>query len=206
MPCQLEARTLEVAIFVLTVDQKHSRRDVDRVETLLPEVNRAPLLRPFERTAGDELQAVTDSSRLVVTVALDLIRRKHWSIGIGIGTVDSPLPPSTRAGRGPAFEAARTAVVAAKSALVPIAVEGPDAARIESAQTALVLTGLIVARRSAQGHAAVGLMDRGLSQAEAAEVLGISKQAVSQRLASAAWQPEASGRVLAERLLAEADR
>ncbi len=193
-------------MFVLTVDQRRSRRDVDRVEALLPEVNRAPLLRPFERTAGDEIQAVTDSARLVVTLVLDLLRRRHWSVGVGIGEVEQPLPPSTRAGRGPAFECARTAVESAKGGQVPVAVRGPDAARTESAQTSLVLTGLIVTRRSPQGHAAVGLMDRGLSQAEAAEVLGISKQAVSQRLAAAAWQPEASGRVLAERLLREADR
>ncbi len=193
-------------MFVMTVDQRRSRRDQDRVAALLPEVNRAPLLRRFERTAGDELQAVTDNPRLVVMVSLDLLRRKHWSVGIGIGEVEQPLPESTRAGRGPAFEAARSAVEAAKSAQVPIAVSGPDAARTESAQTALVLTGLVIVRRSAQGNAAVGLMDRGLSQSEAAAVLGISKQAVSQRLAAAAWQPEAAGRVLAERLLREADR
>lgn len=193
-------------MFVMTVDQRRSRRDEDRVAALLPEVNRAPLLRRFERTAGDELQAVTDNPRLVVAMSLDLLRRKHWSIGIGIGEVEQPLPESTRAGRGPAFEAARSAVEAAKSAPVPVAVSGPDPARTESAQTALVLTGLVIVRRSAQGHAAVGLMDRGLSQSEAADVLGISKQAVSQRLASAAWQPEAAGRVLAERLLREADR
>ncbi|GAA4814060.1 hypothetical protein [Tomitella cavernea] len=193
-------------MFVLTVDQRRSRRDQDRVEALLPEVNKAPLLRPFERTAGDEVQGVTDNPRLVVTLALDLLRRKHWSVGIGIGAVDLPLPESTRAGRGRAFEAARTAVEAAKSAQVPVAAAGQDAARTESAQTALVLTGLVIVRRSAQGHTAVGLMDRGLTQSEAADVLGITKQAVSQRLAAAAWQPEVAGRVLAERLLREADR
>ena len=195
-------------MYVLTVDQRRSRRDVDRVEPLLAELNRAPLLRPFERTAGDEVQAVADNARLVVTIALDLIRRKHWSVGIGVGTVETPLPTSTRAGRGPAFEAARIAVDNAKSAQVPVAIVGePGAgAAAESAQTALVLTGLIVARRSPQGQSAVGLMDRGMSQAEVAELLGITKQAVSQRLATAAWQPEVAGRTLCERLLREADK
>ncbi len=193
---------------MLTVDQRRSRRDKDRVEQLLLDLNRAPLLRPFERTAGDEVQAVTDNARLVVTIALDLIRRKHWSVGIGTGTVELPLPASTRAGRGPAFEAARTAVDSAKSALVPVAVVGEPgiAAAAESAQTALVLTGLIVSRRSPQGQAAVGLMDRGMSQTEVADLLGITKQAVSQRLTTAAWQPEVAGRTLCERLLREADR
>lgn len=195
-------------MFVLTVDQRRSRRDVDRVEQVLTDLNRAPLLRPFERTAGDEIQAVTDNARLVVTIALDLIRRKHWSVGIGVGAVELPLPASTRAGRGPAFEAARLAVEAAKGSQVPVSVVGEPGrgAAAESAQTALTLTGLIVSRRSAHGQAAVGLMDRGLSQQEAAELLGITKQAVSQRLANAAWQPEVAGRALCERLLWEADK
>ncbi|WP_024796383.1 transcriptional regulator [Tomitella biformata] len=195
-------------MYVLTVDQRRSRRDVDRVEQLLADLNKAPLLRPFERTAGDEVQAVTDNARLVVTIALDLIRRKHWSVGIGVGAVEAPLPASTRAGRGPAFESARLAVNAAKTAQVPVAIVGESGAgaAAESAQTALVLTGLIVARRSPQGQVATGLMDRGMSQAEVADLLGITKQAVSQRLTTAAWQPEVAGRSLCERLLREADK
>ena len=93
----------------MTVDQRRSRRDIDRVEDLLSDLDYA-LLRPFERTAGDEVQAVTDKPDVVVDVALDLLARGHWSVGIGIGPVQRPLPASTRAGRGPAFEAAREAV------------------------------------------------------------------------------------------------
>lgn len=154
------------------------------------------------------MQAATDNPRLVVALALDLVRRGHWSVGVGIGEVDQPLPASTRAGRGPAFERSRRAVDAASvaGAAAPLCVIGPDPATTESANTALVLTGLVVARRSAQGHAAVGLMDRGLTQAQAAEVLGISKQAISQRLTAAARQPEAAGRTLCERLLRAAER
>lgn len=192
-------------MYVLTVDQRGSRRDIDRVDSLINDLNRAPLLRPFERTAGDEVQAVAESARLTVTLTLDLIRRGHWSVGIGIGRVEEPLPASTRAGRGPAFEFARQAVTRAKSAQVPVAVTGPHADSAEAAETALTLVALIVSRRSPQGHAAVGLMDRGHTQAEVAQALGISKQAVSQRLSAAAWQPEVAGRALAERLLREAD-
>ncbi|OOL27282.1 membrane associated protein, partial [Rhodococcus rhodochrous] len=69
-------------MFVLTVDQRGSRRDVDRVADLLTELRDAELLRPFERTAGDEVQAVADDPAVVVDLALDLVRRGCWSVGI----------------------------------------------------------------------------------------------------------------------------
>ncbi|QBJ98418.1 XRE family transcriptional regulator [Rhodococcus sp. ABRD24] len=193
-------------MYVLTVDQRHSRRDVDRVGDLLSDLGDRPLLRPFERTAGDEVQAVDRDPAMVVDLALDLVRRGHWSVGIGVGAVEEPLPEQTRAGRGPAFEAARTAVERAKKMPVAVAVEAADNDASLDADAALMLVAMLVSRRSAQGHAAVALMARGLTQAEAASELGISKQAVSQRLAAAGWQAEMAGRRLTERLLRRADR
>src|SRR6476469_8935929 len=101
------------------------------------------MVRGFERTAGDEVQGVTDSPDAVIELALDLIRRGHWSIGIGIGPVEEPLPASTRAGRGPAFEAARVAVERAKRAPAKMAVEGGDPARAADAEAALTLLALL---------------------------------------------------------------
>ncbi|CAM2870399.1 hypothetical protein RHDE110596_04905 [Prescottella defluvii] len=193
-------------MFVLTVDQRGSRRDIDRVGPLLADLRHRRLLRPFERTAGDEVQAVDGDAATVVDLVLDLVRRGHWSIGVGVGTVEEPLPTQTRAGRGPAFEAARVAVERAKKAPAAVAVEAADPRAAADADAALTLTALLVSRRSPQGHAAVALMERGLTQAEAAAELGISKQAVSQRLTAAGWQAEISGRLLTERLLRRADR
>ncbi|MGF7120787.1 hypothetical protein AB4Z09_07280 [Rhodococcus sp. TAF43] len=193
-------------MFVLTVDQRGSRRDIDRVGPLLADLGNRRLLRPFERTAGDEVQAVDDDAAAVVDLVLDLVRRGHWSIGIGIGIVEEPLPTQTRAGRGPAFEAARVAVERAKKAPGGVAVEAADPDAAADADAALTLVALLVSRRSPQGHAAVSLMERGLTQAEAAAALGISKQAVSQRLTAAGWQAEVAGRRLTERLLRKADR
>ncbi len=80
-------------MYVLTVDQRGSRRDIDRVADLLDELRDAPLLRKFERTAGDEVQAVSDDSGTVIDLVLNLLDRDNWSIGIGIGPVETPLPP-----------------------------------------------------------------------------------------------------------------
>ena len=114
-------------MFVLTVDQRHSRRGVDRVEELLDWLATQPgVVRTFERTAGDEVQGVMDDAAAVVDVVLALVRRSAWSVGIGAGPVHEPLPASTRAGSGPAFELARKAVQRAKSSPQPLAVGAPD--------------------------------------------------------------------------------
>lgn len=193
-------------MFVLTVDQRHSRRGQDRVDALLGWLaDRPGVLRGFERTAGDEVQGVMDEPSAVVDLVLGLVRRGAWSIGIGAGPVDEPLPASTRAGSGPAFVLARKAVERAKSSPQLLAVEAPDADRARSAQAALDLLASVVQRRSEPGWEAVDLISRGITQTEVAEALGITKQAVSQRLRAATWAPEVAGRDLAAQMLAAAD-
>lgn len=192
-------------MFVMTVDQRRSRRDIDRVPDLLDRYRDFDLIRPFERTAGDEVQAVCEDAATVVAIALDLVATPHWSVGIGVGSVELPLPDTTRAGRGQAFEAARDAVTRAKNAPAALAVTGPEPEAAEDAETASTLVALLVARRSDQGREAVALMAEGMSQTDAAERLGISKQAMSQRLSVAGWHVENAGRTLAARLLNAAD-
>ncbi|TWS19947.1 hypothetical protein FK529_07310 [Tsukamurella asaccharolytica] len=191
-------------MIVLTADQRDSRSDSDRVEaarTLL-----APLrwLRPPDRTAGDELQAVTDDAAVAVDAALALLSDGHWSIGLGVGPVELPLPAETRAGRGRAFEAAREAVEAAKGAAVPVQVRGPDGAAAGRAEAILSVLGLIVGRRSREGREVTALLNTGMSITAAAAELGVSRQAASQRAAAAGWSVEPAGRTLAVELLAAA--
>lgn len=192
-------------MFVMTVDQRRSRRDIDRVPDLLDRYREFDLIRPFERTAGDEVQAVCEDAATVVAIALDLVATPHWSVGIGVGSVELPLPDTTRAGRGQAFEAARDAVTRAKNAPAALAVTGPEPEAAEDAETASTLVAILVARRSDQGREAVALMAEGMSQTDAAERLDISKQAMSQRLSVAGWHVENAGRTLASRLLNAAD-
>lgn len=194
-------------MFVLTVDQKGSRRSGDRVDDLLRRLaaSPGPYVRGFERTAGDEVQGVLEDPATVVSLTVDLVRSAHWSVGIGIGAVRSPLPASTRAGHGDAFNLARTAVTRAKSRPAGVAVDGTDAELAAYAQSALDLLAAVVHRRSERGWAAVDLADQGLTQAQIGERLGISKQAVSQRLQAAEWHLEPGGRALSVHLLSEAD-
>jgi hypothetical protein len=194
-------------VFVLTVDQRHSRRTPDRVEALLRDLSprRRDLVRAFERTAGDEVQGVVASPDVVVDLVLLLVRDRAWSVGVGVGPVDDPLPESTRAGSGPAFLAARAAVTAAKSRSTCLAVSGSEQVGARRAQTALDLVAALLQRRTERGAEAASLAHQGLNQLQVAARLGVSKQAVSQRLQAADWYLEAPGRELAAYLLSEAD-
>ena len=118
-------------MFVLTVDQRGSSRlgATDRVPPTLADLHdlgSVTLLRPFERTVGDEFQGVLDDPTTLPIVVERLLREGAWNLGIGVGLVDDPLPASTRAGRGPAYVYAREAVTAAKSSLWHLRVLGDD--------------------------------------------------------------------------------
>lgn len=191
-------------VFVVTADQRHSRRTADRVDAALALLNTRPTLRPFERTAGDEVQGVLAAAPDALGAVLALVRQGDWSVGLGIGPVREPLPPSTRAGAGPAFEHARSAVERAKARPdhVALSASGPATA---DADALLTLHAALVAGRSEAGWAAVDLVAAGRTQNEAAGELGVSKQAVSQRLRAAWWPHQRDTTPLLLTLLAGLD-
>jgi hypothetical protein len=193
-------------MFVLTIDQEGSRRHGDQVDALLAAlaadggaVRSSAVLRPFE-------QAVVDDPAVAVAIALDVLDRGGWTVGIGAGPVDLPLPASSRAGAGAAFVHAREAVEAAKGRPrgAAVAVRGtlPDVAA--EAEALLVLLGSLAARRSTEGREVVRLLrfvDPAPRQQDLAAALGVSQQAVSARLRAALWAEEVAARPAAARLL-----
>ena len=191
--------------YVLTVDQRASRRNPDHVDDVLPRLNAAvPTVLAFERTAGDEFQGVLAEADVVVDTVLELVRLGGWSIGVGAGPVQTPLPPSTRAGAGPAFLSARRAVDAAKQRPARLAVRGAVPADAGDAQAVLTALAVVIARRSDQAWEAISLVSAGRTQAEAAATLGVTRQAVGQRLAAGLWDLERDLRPTAARLLTRA--
>jgi len=199
-------------MYVMTVDQRGSREHGVRVPELLDDLLRrsertggSGIVLPFERTVGDEVQAVLDRADVVVDLSLYLQRLRGWSVGVGVGAVDLPLAVSARASSGPAFVAAREAVERARvrGVPVPLAVNGadPDAAR--DAEAVLQLLAAVVRRRSPAGWEAVDTL-AGRTQRDVAASLGITAQAVSQRLAAALWEEEVAVRPVAARLLERA--
>jgi len=211
-------------MYVMTIDQRGSSTDIDRVPGLLAELKGLSTAGRFERSVGDEVQGVVERPEEVVGIALHALRSGRWYVGIGVGAVDLPLPSSPREGSGPAFVAARAAVESAKSgsAHVPVAVVSGGLRRGEAAaspagsaracanaEAVLRLIGRLVQDRTAaqwkvvdalrsvqHGHAGT----HG-TQKIAAQKLGITEQSVSRALLRSGWQEEWAARPAAEMLL-----
>lgn len=222
-------------MFVMTIDQRGSTGDQDRVPALLAQVERLELPgtgRPvFERSVGDEVQGVVRDAAAVVEIALDALRGGRWYVGIGVGTVSLPPHASPREGTGTAFVAARKAVELAKGAgsQVPLSVvpgmmageagrnvtAGEGVRACANAEAVLRLLGRLVQERTeAQWRVVDALRRLGVrgqgqgrhgSQKRVALELGISEQSVSRTVLRSGWQEEWAARPAASMLLGFAD-
>ena len=110
-------------MYVLTIDQRGSSADIDRVPELLDGLRRSSRSGLNARWATKSRASWTNPAE-VVDVALHALRSGLWYVGIGVGPVNLPPPASPREGSGAAFVAARQAVDRAKAAAshVPLAV------------------------------------------------------------------------------------
>ncbi|MET1088141.1 MAG: MarR family transcriptional regulator [Arthrobacter sp.] len=210
-------------MYVLTIDQRGSTSDVDRVPELVSELRSLTSAR-FERSVGDELQGVVDRPDEVVDVALHALRSGNWYVGIGIGMVQPSPGGSPREGSGSGFVAARKAVELAKTAAgqVPVSVvagmmgrgkEIPPQAQEgamagSNAQAVLRLIGrLVQGRTPAQWRVVDSLRavqageGKHGSQKHVAKELGITEQSVSRALLRSGWQEEWAARPAAAMLL-----
>jgi hypothetical protein len=191
--------------FVLTVDRGGDRGGPDRVPDLLHRLgDGVARVLPFERGAGNEFQAVLGDAAVVVDVVLVLVREAGVRIGVGVGPVHPPPPEGARAGPGAAFLSARRAVDAARQRSARLAVRGTVPLDAGDAQAVLTALAVLVQRRSTQAWEAIDLVGGGRTQAQAAAALGISRQAVGQRLAAGQWELERELRPVAARLLLRA--
>jgi hypothetical protein len=218
-------------MYVMTIDQRGSTGDVDRVPGLLKELSALSTAGRFERSVGDEVQGVVERADEVVEIALHALRSGRWYVGIGVGEVDLPLPASSREGSGPAFVAARAAVDRAKGAAahVPLAVVGgrdrrranavsaaadgangsQGAKACANAEAVLRLIGRLVQDRTAAQWKVVDVLrsvrhdTHGThgTQKIAAQKLAITEQSVSRAVLRSGWQEEWAARPAAELLL-----
>ena len=130
-------------------------------------------------------------SKPALQIILDLTRTGRWSVGCGFGAVNQPLPSSIREAAGSAFIAARAAVDRAKKRPTRFALEH-ESGPVEAADTEAFIDLLLVirARRSVEGWELYDLMTEELTQAQAADRLGISPQAASKRAKAAELRAE----------------
>ncbi|GAB3202187.1 hypothetical protein GCM10027261_39100 [Geodermatophilus arenarius] len=148
------------------------------------------------RAVGEGWAAVLDDAPVAVDTVVALVREGGRRIGVGA----APAGP----GDGPVLLAARRALEAAGRRPARLAVRGSDAEAAADAQAVLTALAVLLARRSAAAWAAVDLVAGGTALAAAAAELGVSRQAVAQRLAAGSWELELELRPAAARLLARA--
>jgi hypothetical protein len=202
-------------VFVITADQVDSRSHEDAVAAALAHIETvAPgeLLLPAERTAGDEIQALTDRPGTAYRLALELTRDGRWSVGMGVGAVRLPLGESTRASTGNAFFAARAAIDAAKRAPSRFALRAqPDATpspRVIRAADVEALVAVVLAvreKRTDKGWEVHDLLATGSTQSRAARALGITQGAVSMRARTGSSREELEASEALVRLLGMLD-
>ncbi len=191
-------------MFVITSDQRDSRRSADLVPAAVASVRthgRHGLALAPERTAGDEVQVAVADADAVLAIVLDLTRSGQWSVGVGVGEVESPLPDSVRAARGEAFVNARDAVDRAKKAATRVAITAPDGGADAEALVRLLVE--LRDRRTAEGWEVYDLLAEGITQREAAARLSISEGAVSLRVKAAGLRTEEAAVPALARVLAQ---
>ena len=186
-------------MFVIIADQIGSSTDRDRVAGALAELTvRFGAHYPLapERTAGDELQAITADAATALETVLMLLRGPHWRAGLGVGAVRMPLPGSIREASGPAFADARAGVeqAARRPTRFAIVASSGGAPRGEQSRALIDLLLTHRARWSPAGWQLHDLLESGLTQAEAATQLGVTPQATSKRARAAALRVEADAR------------
>lgn len=156
----------------------------------------------FRLLGVEDICAEIDSPRALCDTVMALLSDGSWAIGIGV----SP------AGDEESARAQATASLArgARAGVVKVKVEGAKRRSsqpyAEDIAATFALLGLVLAKRTMEGREATSLVRSGLNQNEAAEELGISKQAMSQRLQAAGWQAETAGWQLAVNLITRASR
>jgi hypothetical protein len=206
-------------MFVITADQINSRSQNDLAGTersrLTTEYG-STLALPADRTAGDEIQALTADAWTCLCIVLDLTRTKRWSVGVGCGGIRTPLPSETREATGEAFFAAREAVTRAKKQPTRFALDATvlpashgnvdDVLNASDVEALLNLLLLTRDRRTQAGWELYDLLRTGLTQVGSAALLGISAPSASDRARVAGLKAEEAALEPLTRLLKNLDR
>jgi hypothetical protein len=191
---------------VVTIDERRSRRAggsrAGELARKLNEDSDVPTLLPFEVTVGDELQGVLEYPVYVVPALRVIARDAGWWVGIGIGRIDV-WGESARVSTGIAFVQARRAVDRAKKNPWGVAVEGAGYERVDDLDRAIALWITLLEMRSKRGWETVDMRLRGLSEPEIASQLGITQQAVNQRLRAAFLAQDEEGTQLIQSIARE---
>ncbi|AZA11444.1 MarR family transcriptional regulator [Corynebacterium gerontici] len=130
----------------------------------------------FSVVRVEDIAAEPDTPEGFVNATLALLAAGDWAIGLScshdsLNQAELVLPQRAKAGH--------VYVAAGEFS--------------KELQASFTLLQFVLSKRTKEGREATSLVRSGLSQIEAADALGISKQAMSQRLQAAGWQAEQAG-------------
>lgn len=169
------------------------KRRADVVARSAKALEALPGVGEFEALGVEDIRAEVDSPEHALNVVMALLSDGDWAIGLGI-----------TAG-GPALEAATTAVDERPGHVGVVVQSSTAGTAAEDIAAAFELLSYVLSKRTVSGREATGLVRRGMNQNQAARELGITRQAMHQRLLSAAWEVEQAGWRLALNLITQAE-
>ena len=155
-----------------------------------------PGVAGFEVLGVEDIRSKVEDAEAALNLIMALLSDGNWAIGLGISD-----------GEGSTRDASATATkaVGTRAGQVRVIVDRQQATTEAADITATFsLMAHVLHKRTYEGREATSLVRRGMNQNEAAATLGISKQAMSQRLQAAGWPAEQAGWQLALNLITRA--
>lgn len=154
----------------------------------------------FHVVGVEDVEGVLTTAEATCDVVMALLSHGDWAIAIAAAPTEEQartMAAKLLGAQGRAGTVCVDARLAARGSRQHAKALAADITAV------FVLLGHILSRRTMEGREATALVRSGLNQNESAEQLGISKQAMSQRLQAAGWNAELSGWRLAIRLLGQ---
>lgn len=167
------------------------------VERSAEALSSLPGVAGFEVLGVEDIRSKVADAEAALNLIMALLSDGNWAIGLGIADGSDSAPSDA--------SATATAAVGTRAGQVRVIVDRQNATT-EAADIAatFALMAHVLHKRTYEGREATSLVRRGMNQNEAAATLGISKQAMSQRLQAAGWPAEQAGWQLALNLITRA--
>jgi len=168
------------------------------VERSAEALSSLPGVAGFEVLGVEDIRSQVADAEAALNLIMALLSDGNWAIGLGIADGSGRSAPSDAS-------TTATAAVGTRAGQVRVIVDRQNATT-EAADIAatFALMSHVLHKRTYEGREATSLVRRGMNQNEAAATLGISKQAMSQRLQAAGWPAEQAGWQLALNLITRA--
>lgn len=206
-----------------------SRRRADYVRDVASALEQSSMVDAIYAKGVEDFVCVTTGPEDTGGLVLSLLQAGDFAISIGavVGAeqliLDDDASDEATEESAEEAELRRETIAAAQRAMKPAAKAGSVAVRVEKAgpggvlapgraadiaediTSAFTLLAHVLGRRTEEGREATALLRAGHLQSEAAQIVGISKQAMSQRLHAAGWHAEQAGWSLAVHMLARVD-